>query len=48
MIGDHHNDMEAAAGCGIPAIFAAWGYGEGASPYVAQSAADLTRMIASL
>ncbi len=27
MIGDHHNDVVAAAGAGIPCIFAAWGYG---------------------
>lgn len=26
MAGDHHNDQMAAAGCGMPAIFAAWGY----------------------
>jgi phosphoglycolate phosphatase len=48
MIGDHHNDMAAAAGCGIPAIFAAWGYGEGTSPYVAQSAAEIPGLIALL
>ena len=27
MIGDHVNDMLAARGAGIPAIFAGWGYG---------------------
>jgi len=27
MIGDHINDIEAAAGARVPAIFAAWGYG---------------------
>jgi phosphoglycolate phosphatase len=27
MVGDHHNDVRAATGCGVPAIFAAWGYG---------------------
>ena len=27
MIGDHHNDVAAAAGAGIPAVFVAWGYG---------------------
>jgi len=27
MVGDHHNDVIAAAGAGMPAIFAAWGYG---------------------
>jgi hypothetical protein len=27
MIGDHHNDMAAARGAAVPAIFVAWGYG---------------------
>lgn len=27
MLGDHANDVEAARGAGIPAIFAGWGYG---------------------
>ncbi|MCW3475927.1 phosphoglycolate phosphatase [Limobrevibacterium gyesilva] len=27
MAGDHHNDIAAATGAGIPSIFAAWGYG---------------------
>ncbi|MGK7869176.1 phosphoglycolate phosphatase [Falsiroseomonas sp. E2-1-a20] len=27
MIGDHHNDMAAARGAGVQAIFAGWGYG---------------------
>jgi phosphoglycolate phosphatase len=27
MIGDHHNDVAAARGCGVPAIWASWGYG---------------------
>jgi phosphoglycolate phosphatase len=27
MLGDHRNDMIAANGAGLPAIFAAWGYG---------------------
>ncbi len=27
MVGDHRNDVQAAIGAGIPAIFAAWGYG---------------------
>lgn len=28
MIGDHHNDVAAAAGAGIGCIFAGWGYGQ--------------------
>lgn len=27
MIGDHHNDVAAARGAGVPAVFAGWGYG---------------------
>jgi phosphoglycolate phosphatase len=27
MIGDHRNDILAATGAGLPAVFAAWGYG---------------------
>jgi phosphoglycolate phosphatase len=27
MVGDHHNDIAAARGCGVPAIWASWGYG---------------------
>jgi phosphoglycolate phosphatase len=27
MLGDHHNDVLAARGAGVPAIFAGWGYG---------------------
>lgn len=26
MVGDHHNDINAAAGAGLPSILAAWGY----------------------
>ncbi len=48
MIGDHYNDIAAAAGLGIPAIFAAWGYGHADSPYIAQKAADLPALIAAL
>ncbi len=27
MVGDHTNDVQAAVGCGVQAIFAGWGYG---------------------
>jgi phosphoglycolate phosphatase len=51
MVGDHQNDMRAAKGCGVPGIFASWGYGpahmaEG-SP-VAATPADLPALIARL
>lgn len=35
MIGDHQNDIRAAAGAGVRSVFAAWGYGDG-------TGADLT------
>lgn len=51
MIGDHHNDVRAAAGCGVPCIFAGWGYGpahmaEGAP--VAAAPSDLPALMAAL
>jgi phosphoglycolate phosphatase len=48
MVGDHFNDMAAAKGCGIPGIFAAWGYGRAESDYVAQNAAELPGLVAGL
>ena len=36
MVGDHRNDIVAATGAGVPAIFARWGYG---SPDMATGAA---------
>jgi phosphoglycolate phosphatase len=51
MIGDHRNDVLAAAGAGVPCIFAGWGYGpvamaDGAP--VAASPRDLPGMIVAL
>jgi len=50
MIGDHHNDMAAAAGAGMPAVFVAWGYGArdaaGGAP-VAERASELPALLAS-
>jgi len=45
MVGDHANDVLAAAGCAVPCVFAAWGYGpvamaDGAAA-IAGSMADL-------
>lgn len=45
MVGDHSNDVRAAAGAGVPCIFAGWGYGprsmaSGAAA-VAESFADV-------
>ena len=38
MVGDHHNDVQAAAGAGVPCIFAAWGYGAAPAAGVAATA----------
>jgi phosphoglycolate phosphatase len=35
MVGDHRNDIDAATGCAMPSIFAAWGYGP---PVMAENA----------
>ncbi len=48
MVGDHHNDVQAGRGAGLPAIFCAYGYGlpamaEGAP--VAASPSDLPALI---
>jgi phosphoglycolate phosphatase len=52
MVGDHHNDVIAAAGAGILAIFAAWGYGPIAAgadaAAVAERFADLPGIAARL
>lgn len=51
MVGDHSNDVRAAAGCGVPCIFAGWGYGPvamAAGAPVAACPADLPGMIEAL
>lgn len=45
MVGDHRNDVLAAAGLGIPCVFAAWGYGP---PAMAEGAAAVARTPAEL
>lgn len=51
MIGDHRNDVMAAAGAGLPCVFAGWGYGpvamaDGAP--VAASPGELPGLLAAL
>ena len=52
MVGDHHNDIAAAAGAGLPCIFAAWGYGNAAlgtdAAAVAARFADVPALAARL
>jgi phosphoglycolate phosphatase len=45
MLGDHRNDMVAARGCGVPAVFVRWGYGR---PTMAEGAAALAEAPAEL
>nr|WP_295738974.1 HAD-IA family hydrolase [uncultured Acidocella sp.] len=45
MVGDHANDMKAAAGLGLPAIFCPWGYGEGQGDARAEHPSDLPGII---
>jgi len=52
MVGDHRNDVQAAIGCAMPAIFAGWGYGrpgmeEGAAA-ICPTPADLPGIAARL
>jgi phosphoglycolate phosphatase len=48
MIGDHENDMAAARGLAIPAIFVSWGYGAATGTFTAHAAAELPGIIAGL
>lgn len=51
MIGDHRNDVQAAAGCGVPCIFVAWGYGPpemAAGAPIAKHPTDLPSMLDAL
>lgn len=48
MIGDHHNDIAAAEGLGLPAIFVTWGYGEATSALVAHEAAEIFGLVTSV
>ena len=38
MVGDHQNDILAATGAGVPAVFAGWGYGDDATGAIAVAA----------
>jgi phosphoglycolate phosphatase len=48
MVGDHHNDMAAARGMEIPAIFVSWGYGAADAAHIAHHALELPGIIAAL
>jgi phosphoglycolate phosphatase len=48
MVGDHANDMDAAAGLDLPSIFCAWGYGSAAGTRRAESPAQIPALVADL
>lgn len=48
MVGDHENDMQAAAALALPSIFCAWGYGEGQGTRQASTAWELPEVILGL
>jgi phosphoglycolate phosphatase len=50
MVGDHHNDMAAARGCGLKCVWASWGYAasDPGADAVAPSFAELPGLLARL
>jgi len=48
MIGDHPNDMDAAAGLGLEAVFVSWGYGVAAATHTASTAQEMLLRIAEM
>jgi phosphoglycolate phosphatase len=48
MVGDHPNDLEAAAGLGQEAIFVNWGYGVADATHAASTAQELLARIAEM
>jgi phosphoglycolate phosphatase len=45
MVGDHHNDLAAAEGLGLPAVHVRWGYGEANAPHSAADTAELLQIL---
>lgn len=48
MVGDHPNDLAAAEGLGLPAVFVEWGYGVANAPHAASTAEGLLNCIADM
>jgi phosphoglycolate phosphatase len=48
MVGDHHNDLAAAAGLRLDAVFVTWGYGVADATHVASTAQELLLRIAEI
>jgi len=48
MVGDHANDMDAAAGLDLPSIFCAWGYGRATGTRRAEAPGQIPALVAAL
>jgi phosphoglycolate phosphatase len=48
MIGDHENDMKAAAGLGVKSIFVRWGYGQASGDYSVDKPEELPGVVAGI
>ncbi|HEY1855677.1 phosphoglycolate phosphatase [Acidocella sp.] len=48
MVGDHANDIAAAAGLGVPSIFVSWGYGKAQGSHTIDKALDLPGLVAQM
>ncbi len=48
MVGDHANDMQAAAGLSLPSVFVRWGYGQAQGTYSVDTADALPGLIMNM
>jgi phosphoglycolate phosphatase len=48
MVGDHANDIDAAAGLGVPSIFVSWGYGKAQGSHTIDKAIELPGLVAQM
>jgi phosphoglycolate phosphatase len=48
MVGDHANDIAAAAGLGVPSVFVSWGYGKAQGSHTIDKAVELPGLVAQM
>jgi len=48
MVGDHANDINAAAGLGVPSVFVSWGYGKAQGSHTIDKAIELPGLVAQM
>lgn len=48
MVGDHANDIAAAAGLGVPSVFVSWGYGKAQGSHTIDKAIELPGLVAQM